>query len=172
MKTEAPSGNCAVDGSSPRPSEKTMISTTAQTNSGIAVADNPPTVMNRSRNLPSWRAANTPPRIASGTTMMNASTASLAEFLIAGPITSPTGRRNACDSPKSPVRTPPIQSRYCVTSGRSVPSSSLSAATARASANGPRTRRPTSPGRTADMAKMTTLRMKSVTRPRATRLAM
>ena len=110
--------------------------------------------------------------MASGTTMMNASNASLAELRIAGPITSPTGRRKACDSPKSPVSTPPIQSRYWVTSGRSVPSSLFSAATARASANGPRTRRPTSPGRTDDMAKMTTLRMKSVTRPRATRLAM
>ena len=44
--------------------------------------------------------------------MMNASNASLAELTSAGPITSSTGRRNASDSPMSPVNTPVIQSQY------------------------------------------------------------
>ena len=46
----------------PSPSEKTMISTTAQTNSGIAVAESPPIEISRSRNSPSCSAAANPPR--------------------------------------------------------------------------------------------------------------
>ena len=56
-------------------------------------------------------------------------------------------RRSASDSPRSPWKKLEIQSPYCVSSGRSVPSSSLSASTAAWSANGPRMRRPTLPGR-------------------------
>src|SRR3954447_9156815 len=46
----------------------------------------------------------------------------------------------------SPRRKCMIQSTYCVRSGRSAPSCWLSAATARASASGPSTARPMSPG--------------------------
>ncbi len=92
MKTLAPSGNWAVVGNSPRPSEKTRMKSTAQTNSGIAVADRPPTEIRRSRKLPSFIAATTPPTIASGTTMMKASSASLPEATIASTMMSDTGR--------------------------------------------------------------------------------
>ena len=68
-----------------------MINRTAHTKSGTAVAERPPIETNRSRRLPSLRAAHTPPKMASGTTMMKASSASLAEFTSAGPITSSTG---------------------------------------------------------------------------------
>ena len=64
----------------PRPSGKTTISTTAHTKSGTAVADSPPREMTRSRAVPSFSAAYTPPTMASGTTMTNASSASLAEL--------------------------------------------------------------------------------------------
>ena len=49
----------------PATSRRTTISRTMpQTNSGIAVADRPPTEMTRSAGLPACSAANTPPRIA------------------------------------------------------------------------------------------------------------
>ena len=95
---------------------------TAHTKSGTAVAERPPREMNRSRKLPSLSAAHTPPAMAIGTTMMKASSASLADLTSAGPITSPTGRRKASDSPISPVNTPLIQSQYCTRTERSVPS--------------------------------------------------
>ena len=113
----------------------------------------------------------TPPKIASGTTMMNASSASLAEATSASPRTSDTGGRWPTDSPRSPVRKLVIQSQYCTISGRSVPSSSLSSSTDAWSANGPRIRRATSPGSTWAARKITMLRMNSVIRPRPMRFA-
>ena len=115
-----------MEGKIPSVRAKIRINRTAQTKSGTAVAERPPSETVRSRRLPSLSAAHTPPATASGTTMMKASSASFAEFTSAGPITSSTGRRWLSDSPMSPVNTPLIQSQYCTGSERSVPSSSLS----------------------------------------------
>jgi hypothetical protein len=104
VKIPEPSGHAAVDGKIPRPSEKTISRTTAHTKSGTAVADRPPTVMIRSRTLPSCSAATTPPKIESGTTMMNASSASFAEWPSAGQSTSEMGWRVDTDVPMSPCR--------------------------------------------------------------------
>ena len=98
------------------------MNSTAHTNSGIAVADRPPTEMTRSRAVPSCSAAITPPKIASGTTMTKASSASLAEATSGLKMTSLTGRSPWTDVPRSPVTKLEIQSQYCVISGRSVPS--------------------------------------------------
>ena len=87
-----------------RPSENTISRTTAHTKSGTAVADRPPTVMIRSRVLPSCSAATTPPKIDSGTTMMNASSASFAECPRAGQSTSEMGWRVETDNPMSLCR--------------------------------------------------------------------
>jgi hypothetical protein len=54
------------------------------TNSGTTASESPPTVMSRSVSRSRFRAATTPPT--------NASTASLAEWARAGPISSLTGR--------------------------------------------------------------------------------
>src|SRR5215207_1203355 len=143
---------------------------TAHTNSGIAVAERPPTEMMRSRALPSCMAAYTPPAIASGTTMMKASSASLPEATSGSISTSDTSRFRI-DSPRSPVKTPEIQSQYCTTSERSVPSCSFITSTEAWSANGPRTRRPTSPGSTWAARKITMLSTSSVISPRAARFA-
>jgi hypothetical protein len=63
-----------------------------------------------------------------------------------------------------------IQSQYCVRSGRSVPRLRFSASTAAWSANGPRIRRATFPGRTCEPKKTMTLRRKSVIVARPSRL--
>src|SRR5918998_3745582 len=128
VNTPAPSGNCAVVGNNPSPSEKTTMKNTAQTNSGIAVAESPPTEIRRSRKLPSWIAAVTPPAIASGTTITNASSASLPEATSGSNRTSDTGRFWT-DSPRSPVTKFENQSQYWVSSGSLAPSSSFSAST-------------------------------------------
>jgi hypothetical protein len=62
------------------------------------------------------------------------------------------------------------QSQYCVRSGRSVPRFRFSASTAAWSANGPRIRRATFPGRTCEPKKTMTLRRKSVIVARPNRL--
>jgi hypothetical protein len=121
VNTLEPSGNWAVVGKIPSPSAKISMKRTAQTNSGMAVADRPPTEIRRSRKLPSFIAARTPPVIASGTTMTNASSASLADATIGSASTSDTGRL-LTDSPRSPVTKLVIQSQYWTISGRSVPS--------------------------------------------------
>ena len=79
-------------GKIPSPSAKMTMKITAHTNSGMAVADSPPTEIRRSRMLPSFVAADTPPKIASGTTMMKASSASLAEATSGSTRTSDTAR--------------------------------------------------------------------------------
>src|SRR3954451_15721935 len=145
---------------------------TAQTNSGMAVADRPPTEMMRSLGRPSCSEANTPPRIASGTTMMNASTASLAEWASAGQMMLDTDWPMATEVPMSPCRRPVIQSQYWAKTDWSVPSLWLSASTACWEASGPRTRRPTSPGSTCAPKNTPTLSSHSVIRPRRTRLPM
>ena len=63
--------------------------------------------------------------------MTKASSASLAEATSGLKRTSPTGRLPWTDVPRSPVTKLEIQSQYCVISGRSVPSSWLSASTDR-----------------------------------------
>ena len=89
----APAGACAVTGRTSSQRAKMTMRSTAQTNSGTTVAERPPTEMKRSRKRPSFNAATTPPRIASGTTRRKASKASLAEFWSAGHTMSLTGRR-------------------------------------------------------------------------------
>ena len=125
MSGPEPAGAAAVTGSTCNQSANTRISTTAHTNSGITVMDNPPTEIARSRSRPWCRAATTPPRMPSGTTSTNASSASFTEFASAVHSMLATGRRNAYDVPRSPWATPPIQSPYWATIGRSVPSSSI-----------------------------------------------
>ena len=122
LRGGVPSGHAAVEGKIPRPSEKTISRSTAHTKSGTAVADSPPTVITRSRVLPSFSAAITPPRIDSGTTMRNASTASLIECPSAGQSTSEMGWRVDTDRPMSPETYPFICLKYCVMTGLSVPS--------------------------------------------------
>ena len=93
-----------------------------ETNSGTTVAERPTMLMMRSTGRPTWRAAKTPPRIPSGTTMAKATSPSRAEFASAVPMSGATGTRRVKDMPMSPVTKWLIQSQYCTSSGRSTPS--------------------------------------------------
>ncbi len=128
--------------------------------------------MIRSAGFPACMAAKTPPRMPSGTRMMNARNASLNDWTMAVAIMSPTGRLKANEVPRSPWSTSPIQVVYCVSSGSLAPSSSLSASTASCDANGPSIDRPGLPGRMCVPMKIRTDRTHSVTSPRARRRAM
>src|SRR6266516_2700798 len=143
-----PSGAWAVTGSSRSFTANTRITTMLQTNSGTTVADRPPTVTSRSSGRPSASPATTPPRTPSGTTSTNATSASFSELSSAGPSSDDTGTRNESDSPSRPRAALDSQCQYCSGIGWSVPSSWFSALTAPGAANGPRMRRPTSPGST------------------------
>ncbi len=61
----------------------TTIRKIPETISGVTVADVPATTISRSELLPACRAANTPAKMPSGTTITNASSASLSECPIA-----------------------------------------------------------------------------------------
>ena len=82
----------------------------------------------------------------SGTTMTNASTASLMELTSAGRMNGATALWYWYEIPKFPCSSPPSQCRYLVSSGWSAPSEWSRACTALLAANGPRTARPGSPG--------------------------
>ena len=58
----------------------------------------------------------------SGTTITNASAASLTELISAARTKGSTAVRYVYEVPKSPCSSPPIQLRYLVSSGRSTPS--------------------------------------------------
>src|SRR5712691_1515415 len=143
-----PGGAWAVTGRSRRSTANSRITTMPDTNSGTATEDNPTIVMSRSRIRPRFSAATIPPKIPSGTTITNATTASFSEFQSAGSSRDETDCWKASDVPRLPVRMPPTQLPYWATSGRSAPNCLLSCATALALAKGPRIRRPTSPGST------------------------
>ncbi len=98
----ASAGAVAVPGNQSSHTANTMIKTIPETNSGMTVADSPPTVIIRSVSLPLRSAAMIPPNTPSGTTITKATTASLAEFRRALPRSSETGRENEIESPKSP----------------------------------------------------------------------
>ena len=70
---------------------KTRMRTIPDTTSGMTVAVRPTTLMMRSRGLPTLSAATTPPRMPSGTTMMNARIASFSELTSALPRIGPIG---------------------------------------------------------------------------------
>ena len=167
-----PGGQRAEIGSTFSHSPKTRIRTMPPTNSGMAVADRPPTEMIRSTGFPACSAANTPPRMPSGTRMTNARNASLSDWAMAVAIMSPTGRLKANEVPRSPCRTSPIQVVYCVSSGSLAPSSSFRASTASCDANGPSIDRPGLPGRMCVPKKIRIDRTQSVTSPSARRRAM
>ena len=73
---------------------KTMMSTIPDTNSGTVEADRPRMVMMRSGARPTFSAATTPPRMLSGTTIRNATAASLSECRRALVMNGSTGARN------------------------------------------------------------------------------
>ena len=81
------------------------------TASGITLADRPNTVIVRSLSVPVRSAASTPPRIPSGTTITSARSASFNERTSASQTKSPTGVEYWYEVPRSPVTTPPAQSR-------------------------------------------------------------
>ncbi len=83
-----------------RPS--TTMQTTPETTSGITVAVNPAIERIRSAGLPNLSAAKTPPMIASGTTITNASAASSSECTSAVPRIGPTGAWYWVELPKLP----------------------------------------------------------------------
>ena len=64
-----------------------------ETNSGSTVDDKPKMVMMRSMGLPTWSAAQTPPKMLKGTTSTKATIASFSEFLIASTTKPVTGWR-------------------------------------------------------------------------------
>ena len=70
-----------------------------ETNSGTTVADNPAMLIVRSIQRPSCSAAYTPPAMPSGTTTINASAPSFAEFNNASPMNGATGARYEYDCP-------------------------------------------------------------------------
>ena len=70
------------------------MTTMPDTNSGTVVADSPATEMIRSGARPAFSAAMTPPAMPSGTTITNASAASLSELTSADWMNGQTGVRN------------------------------------------------------------------------------
>ncbi len=81
VATFAPSGAVAETGSQPSQRPKTRMKTIAVTNSGIAVNETPVIVITRSVRLLRRRPAIVPPRMLSGTTITNATAASLSELM-------------------------------------------------------------------------------------------
>ena len=79
------------------------------TNSGTLDRESPVTEMTRSAVRPSRSAAITPPTMPSGTTMTNASTASLIELISAARTNGPTALRYVYEVPKFPCNSPPSQ---------------------------------------------------------------
>src|SRR5579859_2107951 len=90
VSTDEPLGAVAVTGSTFSDTPNTTISTIPDTNSGTVASVSPDIEMTRSTQRPANMAAITPPRIESGTTMMNASAASLSELTSAVPRKPPT----------------------------------------------------------------------------------
>ncbi len=80
MNGPAPSGGVAPTGSTFSQMPKIMIRNTPETNSGRPSSDSPNTLIVRSAQPPDLSAAITPERIASGTQIRNATSASLSEF--------------------------------------------------------------------------------------------
>ena len=146
------------------------MSTIPVTKSGIAETESPNIVMPLSVGRPYRRPAITPPRIEIGTRMTKATNASLKEFWSAGQRKSHAGACFVSEVPRSPCRSPCTQSMYCEKSDRFVPSCSLSASTDSWVANGPRTARPTFPGKMLDTAKTIMLSRTSVISARPMRL--
>jgi hypothetical protein len=100
-----------VTGSSFHSTPNTTMSTIPDTNSGTVASESPVTEMIRSTGRPAFRAATTPPKMPRGTTITNASSASLTELISAAPMNGATGLWKAYDSPKLPWTAPPIQDR-------------------------------------------------------------
>ena len=150
-----------------------MMKITAHTNSGIAVADSPPTEIRRSRTLPSWMRRDHAAEDGERHDDDEGQQRELAPRPRARRRGPPTrGGRCAGDSPRSPVRKLAIQSQYC-DDQRAVGAQLLVERVDRRLV-GERARgsaAPTSPGSTWAARKITMLRMNSVIRPRATRLA-
>ncbi len=78
--------------------------------------------MIRSVGLPNFSAATTPPKIASGTTITNASAANFNELTSAAPRIGPAADWYWVEVPKLPCRMWPSQVMYCCVIGLSVPS--------------------------------------------------
>src|SRR6185312_11538478 len=148
LVTDAPAPAEAVTGSAFRYTPKMTMTTMPDTNSGTVVAESPATEMTRSAPRPTLSAAMTPPAMPSGTTITNASAASLIELNSADWMNGQTGARYWYDSPKLPCTIPLIHVQYWVTSGRSTPSWWSRACTALGLAKGPRMARAGSPGST------------------------
>ncbi len=83
-----------MTGSTLSPIANTTMSTTPDTNSGTVDRDSPVTLMTRSTARPRLTAATTPPRMLSGTTITNATAASLSERPSAGKRKELTGAWN------------------------------------------------------------------------------
>ena len=83
----------------------------------------------------------------SGTTITKASAASLTELISAARMKGSTAVWYVYDVPMLPCSSPPIQLRYWVISGRFTPRCWSRACTALFAANGPRMKRPGSPGK-------------------------
>ena len=83
LRAEAPVPAVAVTGSHFSSTPNTTSSTIPDTNSGTVDSDIPVTEMARSVPWPAYSAAITPPRMPSGTTITNASAASLTELISA-----------------------------------------------------------------------------------------
>ena len=92
------------------------------TNSGTVESERLVVLMMRSTARPRFRAATTPPRIESGTTITKATAASLSERRTAGKRNELTGALYWYEVPSLPWNMPEIQLQYWTTSGRSTPS--------------------------------------------------
>jgi hypothetical protein len=86
----APVPAAAVTGSTFSSTPNTTMSTIPDTNSGTVASESPVTEMMRSTARPAFSAAITPPRMPRGTTMTNASSASLTELISAAPMKGAT----------------------------------------------------------------------------------